>query len=511
MCAVCTLLFALSVHAAEPLTLHARSRTPVEPKSPRVHTTTAVQHWDAAKTALVVCDMWDKHWCPESTARVAELAPRVNAVAAAARARGSLIIHCPSDCLEFYKDTPQRKLAQSAPVVAPKVALQRWCKIDPDHEPPLPIDDSDGGCESPIKSFKAWTRQHPAIEIGPDDAITDSAEAYHLMRARGIENVAVMGVHTNMCVLGRPFAIRQLVKQGLNVVLVRDCTDTMYNPAKSPFVSHFTGTDLVVGHIETHWCPSVLGTDFDGKPEFRFRHDRRPHLAVIAAEDEYETERTLPKFAQTQLGHDFRVSFVYADTKDRARLPGLDVLDSADAVLVSVRRRPLARDDLERLRAFVAAGKPVVGVRTACHAFAPLRGQQLAAGVEAWADFDRAVLGCNYAGHHPSGAKAVVRVAPGVAGHPVLAGVTLGDGFASGGSLYKVGPLETGATELLTGRTADGTPAEPVAWTRERPGGGRVFCTTLGHPDDFANPNFVALLRNGIAWAARAGASGRPN
>ena len=87
-----------------------------------------------------------------------------------------------------------------------------------------------------MKNYRAWSRQHPAIEIAEQDAITDSGEAFYLMKQRGIQNVIVMGVHTNMCVLGRPFSIRQMVRQGQNVVLMRDMTDTMYNPAMAPFV-----------------------------------------------------------------------------------------------------------------------------------------------------------------------------------------------------------------------------------------------------------------------------------
>ncbi|HZT82994.1 MAG TPA: protein-signal peptide and transmembrane prediction, partial [Gemmataceae bacterium] len=264
--------------AEKKLPLRLRTRTETAPGSGRYHALTRPVKWDAAKTAVVICDMWDRHWCPGATARVAEMAPRVNDFVAAARRRGALVLHCPSDTMNFYKDTPQRRLAQSAPKVEPKVPLQNWCRLDPKKEGPLPIDDSDGGCAEGAKSCKAWSRQIDTIRIEPGDAVTDSAEAYYLMRQRGIENVLVMGVHTNMCVLGRPFAIRQLVAQGLNVALVRDLTDTMYNPAKAPFVSHFTGTDLVVEHIEKHWCPTCTSADLLGGKEFRFKEDKRPHL-----------------------------------------------------------------------------------------------------------------------------------------------------------------------------------------------------------------------------------------
>jgi len=260
------------------LVLHLRSRVETDKGSGRYHVQTATVVWDAKKTALVVCDMWDKHWCPSATQRVAEMAPRMNEVLKAARKQGVLIIHCPSDTMDFYKDTPQRKLAQQAPRVDTRVPLQRSCRLDPKREPPLPIDDADGGCDCdpPVKSYRAWTRQIATLEILPGDAITDSAEAYYLMQQRGIDNVLVLGVHTNMCVLGRPFSIRQMVYQGKNVALVRDLTDTMYNPKSRPNVSHFEGTDLVVEHIEKYWCPSLTSVDFLGGQPCRFKDDKRP-------------------------------------------------------------------------------------------------------------------------------------------------------------------------------------------------------------------------------------------
>jgi nicotinamidase-related amidase len=262
-------LFPLALHA-EPISLPARTRIAEHPADPAE----SVVKWEPRETALIICDMWDTHTCPNAAARVAEMAPRVDAVAKALRAKGALIIHCPSDTLKFYEGTPQRKLAQSAPVVEPKVPLQRWCNLDKTKEPPLPIDDTDGGCDCPTTWKKGdpypWTRQHPAIEIADGDAITESAEAYYLIRQRGIEHVLICGVHLNMCVLGRPFGIRQLRAQGLDVMLLRDLTDTMYNPDKSPFVSHFEGTDLMIQHVEKHWCPTITSAAILGGSPFTF-------------------------------------------------------------------------------------------------------------------------------------------------------------------------------------------------------------------------------------------------
>jgi len=110
---------------------------------------------------------------------------------------------------------------------------------------------------------KAWTRQHPAIEIDHQkDGISDNGqEVWNALQQRGIKNVLILGVHTNMCVLGRSFGIRQMRRWGMGCVLVRDLTDAMYDPNDPPHVSHEEGTELVVQHIEKYWCPSILSSE----------------------------------------------------------------------------------------------------------------------------------------------------------------------------------------------------------------------------------------------------------
>jgi nicotinamidase-related amidase len=210
------------------------------------------------------------------------MAGPLNDVVKAARARGVFIIHAPSTCTAFYDGTPQRRRAQAArfsPVPVPLATTERWgtawCWTDPKHEAVLPIDDSDMGCDcQPAKCVirSPWTRQIRTIDLAEADAITDNGqETWNLLTERGIDNVILCGVHLNMCVLGRPFAIRQMVKLGKNVALMRDLTDTMYNPERPPGVSHFAGTDLVIEHVERYWCPSITSTDVTGKPAFRFK------------------------------------------------------------------------------------------------------------------------------------------------------------------------------------------------------------------------------------------------
>jgi nicotinamidase-related amidase len=207
--------------------------------------------------ALLLCDVWDNHWCPSAARRCDELAPRIGAVVEAARARGVQIVHAPSDCMEFYAETPQRRHMETIARIAPETNREL-------SDPPLPIDDSDNGCDDDPapKPYKAWTRQHPAIRIAEEDAISDSgAEVYSLLRQKQLETLLICGVHTNMCVLGRSFAIRQMTRWGVACLLIRDLTDAMYNPKMPPFVSHAEGTELVVQHIEKYWCPTILSDD----------------------------------------------------------------------------------------------------------------------------------------------------------------------------------------------------------------------------------------------------------
>ncbi len=205
-----------------------------------------------AETAIVICDMWDKHWCRGATNRVGLLVKKMNPLLEVARKRGITIVHAPSETMGFYANHPSRLAIQKIPVANPPAELTL-------KDPPLPIDDTDGGCDTPgDKSHQAWTREHPGLHIGARDLISDKgSEIYGLLQSRGIKTVLIMGVHTNMCVLNRSFAIRQMTKWGVRCILVRDLTDAMYDPQDRPYVSHQAGTELVIEHIEKYWAPSV--------------------------------------------------------------------------------------------------------------------------------------------------------------------------------------------------------------------------------------------------------------
>jgi nicotinamidase-related amidase len=248
------------------LELHLRSRVKMTIKGKPVVIRPVVKKvaWNASNTAIIICDMWDNHYCKSSAQRVDAMVPKMNRVITAARNHGVMIIHAPSSTMKVYADTPYRKRMQQARSFKPPVPIKRWCYLDLKKENQLPIDDSKSPCDDPVVGprVRKYSRQHAGIKIIGYDGVSDSGpEIYNYIRQEGITNVVIMGVHTNMCVLGRPFGIRQLTELGLNVVLARDLTDAMYDPREFPYVSHTRGTELVVEHIEQFWCPSIHSRD----------------------------------------------------------------------------------------------------------------------------------------------------------------------------------------------------------------------------------------------------------
>ncbi len=507
-----------STSLAEDLKLQLRYQSESSADSGRFHQLVRGEQWSPAETAVIVCDVWDLHHCLNAVRRLEEFAPRLNDLLSEARRRGVTVIHSPSDCMEAYADHPARKRALDTPKAAELPPdIRSWCSRIPSEEKAVyPIDQSDGGEDDDPKEHAEWAaklksmgrnpgtpwkKQSDLITIDPQrDFISDRGEeVWSILESRGIKNVILTGVHTNMCVLGRPFGLRQLARNGKNVVLVRDMTDTMYNPKRWPYVSHFTGNDLIVSHIEKYVCPTITSDQLLGGRTFRYKQDTRPHLAIVMAEDEYETERTLPIFASKYLGKDFRVSFVFGSDAERNLIPGLDVLSEADVLLVSVRRRVLRPEQMAVVRRFVEAGKPVVGIRTASHAFS-LGQKPPPDGYVDWPEFDAQVFGGNYHGHHGNNSKSTVRIVPAAADHPILTAAPR-DAFAQGGSLYQTSPLADGTTVLAIS-LLEGQPEEPIAWTFRRADKGRSFYTSMGHKADFDNPAFARLLLNGIYWAA---------
>ena len=490
------------------LILTARSRGQMPEGSGKFKVVNSQLEWSPSQTAIIICDMWDQHWCKGATRRVAELAPYMNEVVCKSRDKGVLIVHAPSGTVSHYKDHPARKRARNAPKAAnlPK-DIGKWCRWIDEKEKKegYPIDDSDGGCdcEPKCKQGSPWRKQIDIIEIRNEDAISDSGvEVWNLLEQRSIDNVIVMGVHTNMCVLGRPFGLRNMARFGKNVVLMRDLTDTMYNSRARPYVSHFTGTDLIIEHIEKLVCPTIASTALTGKPQFRFKKDKRLRVVFISAESEYGAAESLPEFAhELEMKYGLCCEIAQGSTdrrsKERDYIAGIEALVGADLTVLFVRRRAFPAQQMKYFRDYLDSPDKsgLVALRTSSHAF-DTRGRHPVGHVE-WPKFDTDVLGGNYHGHYGSGPTCTVAAAAGAEGHQILVGVQIP--FTSTGSLYKTSPLASSVKPLLIGTIPNQKP-EPVAWTN-RYKKARVFYTSLGSLDDFKNPRFRQLLINAVFWA----------
>ncbi|MCE9532673.1 MAG: cysteine hydrolase [Planctomycetes bacterium] len=244
------------------LNLRERTEDPADKSKLKVNERTI--EWNVAETAIIVCDMWDDHHCKIAAQRVGVMAPRMNQVLTAARDRGVMIIHAPSETMNMYAGTLYRKRMEEAKLAKSPVPIDRRCDRDPKNEPRTLPEDTALDCDDAVLDpvVRRHTKQHKGLDIIGFDGISDSGqEIYNFCEQEGIKNIVIMGVHTNYCIVARSFGIRQMVKLGKNVVLARDLTDALYDPRQPPYVSHARGTEIVVEHIERYLCPSILSVD----------------------------------------------------------------------------------------------------------------------------------------------------------------------------------------------------------------------------------------------------------
>lgn len=262
--------------------------------------------------------------------------------------------------------------------------------------------------------------------------------------------------------------------------------------------------------------PAVAKTGGDSKV---------PHVVFVTGDEEYRSEESMPMLAKIlKRDYGFRVSICYSLAEDGTIDPnnvhsisGLEALDTADLMVLFTRFRNLPEAQMEHFLRYVRAGRPVVGFRTATHAFkfpadSPYRD---------WNDTKiRELVGQKWITHHGHrGHKPLtsVTINEETASHPILRGV---EPFQCYSWLYHVhggtDRLAEGSQPLLTGRSLDSSHQQadrldrfplttPVAWTRTYEGESgnraRVFFTTLGHPYDFKQPGLRRLAINGMLWA----------
>lgn len=229
------------------------------------------------------------------------------------------------------------------------------------------------------------------------------------------------------------------------------------------------------------------------------------NIVIMAVEepDNYDAVNSMNAFAANELrpqGH--RVTVVVGDKPMKHHFEGLvAALKDADLLILFSRRRFLPQEQMDAVRAHLNAGKPLLGIRTANHAFIPRPKDTVEAGLTIWPEFTHDVLGGENAGYETKGLPYTVSAIDGIK-TPLLEGVNVAN-IRGQQSLYKVLPLAADATPILIGTAGAGatTPPQPVAWTRSYgPNKARIFYTSLGAPEDMRIADVRRLLVNAVKW-----------
>ena len=231
----------------------------------------------------------------------------------------------------------------------------------------------------------------------------------------------------------------------------------------------------------------------------------QPHLVFVVGENEYRSEVTMPALAQVLADHyGFRTTVLIDDVLEGGEdnsINGLDALETADLLIMYVRFRQLPDGQLALLQKYIDRGGPIVAFRTTTHAFAYEEEDQRAT---RWNNFGARELGAPWIYHYGHGASTDATT---VGDHPILTGVS--PAFHVRSWTYHVRPnyppkdaqiLVQGRPVLPEGERGDAETVNPIAWTHTHSGGGRVFTTTMGHPEDFRVSDFRRLIVNGIYW-----------
>ncbi|WP_145263913.1 ThuA domain-containing protein [Planctomycetes bacterium Pan216] len=276
--------------------------------------------------------------------------------------------------------------------------------------------------------------------------------------------------------------------------------------------------------------------DDDDNSWVSFRGEKGPgkgkHIVLVSGDEEYRSEETLPQLAKIlSKHHGFDTTVLFAVDEDgtinpmrRDNIPGLEKLDDADLMIIFTRFRELPDEQMKHIVDYVESGRPIVGLRTATHAFN--KGKSSTYDDYTWRSkkwdggFGRQVLGETWISHHGKHGKESTRgiVVPDQASHPILRGIKDGDIWGPT-DVYGVRlPLPEDSQPLVLGQVLTGMspndepvdgkkndPMMPIAWTKSysaKPGAskGRVFTTTMGASQDFQSEGLRRLLVNACYW-----------
>lgn len=257
------------------------------------------------------------------------------------------------------------------------------------------------------------------------------------------------------------------------------------------------------------------------------------HVVLISGDEEYRSEEGLPQLAKILAKrHGFTCTVLFAiDPNDgtinpnvTTNIPGLEALDKADLMVILTRFRDLPDAQMKHVVDYVESGRPIIGLRTATHAFNIKNSKTYAHysfNSQEWdGGFGRNVLGETWISHHGAHGKQSTRgiINKEERQHPIVRGIKDGDIWGPT-DVYGVRlPLTGDSTPLVFGQVLTGmkptdTPVEggpndpmlPVAWARTYTGKAgkpaRVFATTMGASQDLESEGLRRLLVNACYWA----------
>jgi hypothetical protein len=257
------------------------------------------------------------------------------------------------------------------------------------------------------------------------------------------------------------------------------------------------------------------------------------HIVLVSGDEEYRSEEALPQLAKILARrHGFQCTVLFAiDPKDGTinptqthNIPGLEALQKADLLVLFTRFRDVPDEQMKHIVDYVEAGRPIIGMRTATHAFDPKTSKTYARygwHSREWdGGFGRQVLGETWINHYGKHGKQSTRgiLAQGAKGHPIVRGIEDGDIWGPT-DVYEVRlPLPGDSKPLILGQVLAGMapsdspvagkqndPMLPVAWVKTYTGkagtAGRVFATTMGASQDLQSEGLRRLLVNACYWA----------
>ena len=241
--------------------------------------------------------------------------------------------------------------------------------------------------------------------------------------------------------------------------------------------------------------------------------DDKPHAVIVVGTLHYSPELTMPVFAKELERFGFRTTVVIGEgnpeKKTKNVLPGIEILADADLVIFFMRFLKLPDSEWQPIEDYLKSGKPMIGLRTANHAFKYPAGHKRFSWND---DFGRRALGTPYIVHQSSTTE--ISVVENSLQHPIMTNVTKSK-WVSPGTLYLT-RLEDDCIPLVNGsgdgkartlKKAFGTievkphESDVVAWAWKNEWGGKVFGTSFGHPGDFAEESFVRMLINAACWS----------